>query len=239
MGYHNVRGKDGRFASKKKTRITRKKAVVSTPVTILSAFLLDYSVSMRGKESATVEGFNSIITNAEKDTNATGVTSVEFLGKFGDPANFRWEQGTVKPFSKVSDYQPKDGSTALHDAVGNAIHNLEYQLIGRPANTKILLTIFTDGEENSSKVWNSQSIKARIQEKQSAGWVITFIGAGSEKQVKATADAIGIFASNTLAYDNTAKGTKVSMDLFTKSRSAYTNKVAVGTDSNVGFFSND
>jgi len=41
----------------------------------------------------------------------------------------------------------------------------------------VLVTIITDGEENSSKEFTGQMIKKMIDELKALGWVFTFIGA--------------------------------------------------------------
>jgi len=234
--YHNVRDKYGRFSSKKKTtKKTRKTASKpkSTPH-ILSVFVLDDSVSMSPKVFPTINGFNEVLASGKLDAVKNNVVLHEYLSKFGSPGNNTWQQN-VEALTNSS-YRPGQGSTALWDAVGFAMKKIEETLPVLPKDTQVLLTIFTDGEENSSRVWNNDLIKNRIQQKQAEGWTITFIGAGDEAEVQAVAQNVGIFATNTMSYANNSAGTQAAFASVARSRSSYTKKVSQGEAVTDGFF---
>ncbi len=78
-----------------------------------------------------------------------------------------------------------------------------------------------------------------ITKKIKEGWVINFIGAGEKQFVEQVATSIGIFASNSLAYNNTSQGTSTAMNKMSASRSTYTSNVSKGIVATDGFFSND
>lgn len=252
MSYHNVRGANGRFAPKgtttaKKTRKAAKRTTPKKGTTILSAFLMDSSGSMGGKETATISGFNEILTNARNDSAKYGTPSVELIAFFGNSYKF---SGEVKELTLGRSGISKDGKlgyaadmggTALWESTYKLIDATEQKLATLPKGTKVIVTIFTDGEENASSIeWSSGTkIKGIIEAKQAEGWVINFIGAGNEAYVKSVATSVGIFASNTANYTNTAAGTKGVMAKMSQARSYYSAAVADGVDSNVGFFSND
>jgi len=235
--YHNVRDKYGRFSKKKRTT----KKVVKNPVArkpkvkdILSVFLLDDSSSMSPKRDVTISGFNELLVSGQLDAARNKMRLHERMVKFGSPYNEVWHEN-IQSLTGYT-YNPQQGRTALWDAVGFAIQRAEKVLMDFPSNTQVLLTIFTDGEENASRIWNEGTIKARIQQKQAEGWTITFVGAGDKAQVEKVAVNVGIFASNISNYVNTSAGTQAAFANVVRSRSLYTKKVSQGEAVTDGFF---
>lgn len=250
MKYHNVRDKNGRFSPKNGMKplegktITAKRTKTAAATHILNAFLLDASGSMDGKSLATVEGFNTILTNARKDV----LPSTELLAFFGSAGTYRlFDKVTTMTLSgKIGydnegklGYAPILCSTALYDSTYDLIRDTETKLASMTGKVNVILTIFTDGEENDSRRVSLEMLKSLIETKQKAGWVITFIGAGEEWMVKKVSGAMGIFASNTTAYNNTSQGTRDVMSKMSASRTTYTQSASVGAATTDGFFSND
>jgi hypothetical protein len=61
---------------------------------------------------------------------------------------------------------------------------------------KVLLTVITDGEENSSKEYNRGAIKKLVEDCKSQGWIFAYIGANQDiEKVAAT-----ISITNTLSF---------------------------------------
>lgn len=96
----------------------------------------------------------------------------------------------------IADKYRTRGSTALYDAIGEAFAKVN------PEEKKVMVTIITDGEENSSRNFSGNQIKEIIEGKKAAGWAILFIGA-DEKCIN-TAHRLGVSAGNTMAFTNTA-----------------------------------
>lgn len=242
MSYHNVRDKFGRFTRKKKSRAGSKKTNVNTaklivPIktpSILSGMLLDDSQSMQnsGKRVATVNGFNKVLG----DSATTGIPTTEILGKFSTCSNGLKVIEDKTPLTLFS-YNPLGGGTALWWAICEMITVLDNRLTLMPSDTKVMLTIFTDGENN--EVFNYQErAKNMITERQARGWVIVFVGAGERDQVMKMSGSVGIFASNTANYANSGAGASAVMDQLSHSRTSYAQSVSRGSSSNSGFFGN-
>ena len=69
------------------------------------------------------------------------------------------------------------------------------------------VTVFTDGEENSSTKWSRDDIKKMIEHFQSDGkWTFTFVGCGSFENVASTSTSYGISTANTVAYADSDDG---------------------------------
>lgn len=259
MAFHNVRDSHGRFAKKsqniaptvrkKVTKAAKNKDIIMSKV-ILNGFLLDASSSMGGKEESVVSGFNEIVSQGVKDTKTTGVVNKQFVAFFGsgylqcphEVNKLVWDmfKGCGGKVGDAVTYASNMGMTALWESTYKLITKLENELPRNPG-AKVILTIFTDGGENeSSAEWrDGTKIKALIEKKQAEGWVINFIGAGTQAEVTKVATGVGIYASNSLSFNNNSAGVKKSMAKMSASRSAYTMAVADGVDSNIGFFSKD
>lgn len=81
----------------------------------------------------------------------------------------------------VQDLRPEEynpGScTPLYDAIGIAVRHLEGQVA--PVDS-VLVTIITDGYENSSTEYNAKDISRITEELKGKGWLFTYIGANQD-----------------------------------------------------------
>lgn len=209
--------------------------VTKTKPQICNMFLLDDSSSMDwdNKREATIDGFNQVLQDIK--TDKSGVKSNDVLFKFGSPGNF----DVIEKITELNkdNYHPKQNSTALYDSIVKTIDYTEGYIKNIPS-PKVVLTIFTDGEDNSSKN-SSNNVKKLIDTKVKQGWVVNFMGAGEDAFVKKTAATMGINMMNTNSYQNTGLGTTQAFNTFSKANQSYRSKVSKGTDSNIGFFAND
>lgn len=205
--------------------------------TIHALTIIDKSSSMTPYRSRTIEGINANILALKKEVDAdTEIlnTQLQFSGTnqymIGTPvvneADFVFKRvGQAVndlPDMTMVDYEPQ-GWTPLLDAIGYGIEKVKSfhgDKLG-DENLKIIVTIFTDGEENSSKKYTRDEIKKMIDHFQSDGkWTFTFVGCGSIEDVSATSATLGVSASNTVAYIATDSGTA---EAYTKIATSYSN----------------
>lgn len=73
---------------------------------------------------------------------------------------------------KWDDYNP-GGGTPLYDAMGAAISKVNAQV---KEDDNVLVTVITDGEENSSCEWTLRMIKTMIEKLKKQRWTFTLIG---------------------------------------------------------------
>ena len=78
---------------------------------------------------------------------------------------------TRVPDLNERDYQPTD-STPLYDAMGNSITHLRRYI---EEDSNVLVTVITDGYENSSREWNHQQINQLVEELKKTYWLFTYI----------------------------------------------------------------
>ena len=135
--------------------------------------VLDRSGSMESCRAATITSVNRYLLEARGDENLkeAGFELMIFDTQSLDVIR----SGRMTDVKDITseDFQPR-GGTPLLDAIGRGVDKLDK----KAASNKAILVIVTDGEENSSKKHNYESIKALIDDRQTKGWLIVFLGAG-------------------------------------------------------------
>lgn len=106
------------------------------------------------------------------------------------------------------DYEP-NGCTALYDAIGTMVTRMQEV---KTHNDQALVTIITDGYENSSHRWNAATVKALVTELRQMGWTFTYIGANQD----AVEEAEKIGVCNSLNFSASEEGTR---EMFAKESS--------------------
>ncbi len=170
-------------------------------------FILDRSGSMSGLESDTIGGFNSTIENQKKSEDEVLVSTVLFDHE-SVVLHDRVPIADIKPMTE-EDYAVR-GSTALLDAIGDAIRHIKNvhkyaREEDKPAKTLFVIT--TDGMENSSRRYSYKEIKALVKKQQEKnGWEFLFLGANID--AIDVAGSIGISARRAVNYHNDREGTE-------------------------------
>jgi hypothetical protein len=89
------------------------------------------------------------------------------------------------------------GNTALNDAIGITVRKVDAD---KPQVDKVITVIMTDGEENSSREWTNDAVKALIEQKEKEGvWTFVFLGAAPDAWDQGR--SYGIPAANVAQYD--------------------------------------
>lgn len=199
--------------------------------------ILDESGSMGSIKNQIISGFNETvqgIRNAQKkfDDQEHFVTLLSFNGAGRKLLHFC---NPVLQLEEINGelYQPDD-TTPLFDAIGHAISKLKTK-IGDANNGNVLVTILTDGEENSSKEFSGKAVKRMIEELKEKNWTFTYIG--TDHDVNAIALQLSI--TNTLIFEKNKEGID---NMFLKERSArdiYYQKIRSNEDTKGDFFNED
>lgn len=141
----------------------------------LVAFLLDRTGSMASCKEETIKGFNGYIKELRKKSEG----DMRFtLTQFDTVSIDIVHDGVaLKDVCELSEnnYEPR-GGTPLYDAMGKTIRATQKSA---GEKFKVLFVTLTDGEENSSSEWNSNSIKDLIKEMEDKNhWTFAYIGMG-------------------------------------------------------------
>lgn len=173
---------------------------------IFNLIILDASASMSSIYNQALTGVNETIATIrmaqEQHPNLEQYLS---LASFSAGENFLNRIYSAVPIQEVRNITSKDypllGCTALYDAMGTTISELQQKL---SHTDRVLVTIITDGYENASRTWNGNQIKSLVEELRQMGWTFTYIGA--DQDVEKVAGAIGV--RNTLRFSADAVSTQ-------------------------------
>ena len=204
--------------------------------------ILDRSGSMSSYKARTIESFNADLASLREQAKSAGVKVYNTLLTFASNNNWSASDESDFRFSRVladvsdcpdltaEEYTP-NGGTPLLDAIGKGIERLKTELgddLGSD-DVHILVSIFTDGEENSSRSYKKDQIKKMIDHFSENGkWTFTFIGCGSLENVTATSGQLGIKAGNTVAFQATDAGYNAAYCARSTSYTAYISSVTTG-----------
>ena len=179
------------------------------------AFILDRSGSMESCREAAMNGFNLFLHKQQQTEGLAKLTLVLFDDEYLVPIN-------ALPVAEVialnhDTYLPR-GSTALLDAIGRTIDDLGARLAAMPEKDRpgqVIVTILTDGLENSSQTYTWQQI-ARAIKQQTEQYRWTFLFLGANQDAIATAAQMNIAAANAATYVADGAGLHASSSSLTR-----------------------
>jgi uncharacterized protein YegL len=186
--------------------------------------IVDKSGSMTDCVDSTINGFNEQVNRIkDKAKEFTEEDITMGLTTFNDNVKHVYFQQNPKEMVLLNyeNYRPS-GGTALLDAVGETITEIEQQVNTSLMPTTVIVVILTDGYENASKKYNLVNIRNMISKLEETGkWTFSFIGA--------TLDAVDVASSMAIKSQNSFSFEKTQMksavwDKLDKSVSSYFTK---------------
>lgn len=192
-------------------------------------FILDRSGSMRGLEGDTIGGFNAMIEKQKKEPGEALISTILF-DNVSEVIHDRVPVQQVAPMTD-GDYFVR-GCTALLDAISGAIHHIEnVHKYAReedvPEHTLFVIT--TDGMENASRRYDSETVKKMIErQKAKYGWEFLFLGANID--AVETASRFGIGADRSVNYHSDHQGTQLNYEVLSEAVSTVRCSAALGTE---------
>lgn len=138
-------------------------------------FVLDESGSMRPVRDETISGFNEYIQTLQVDKTPTVFKLLSF-----NSMNFK----TLYDFEDIQSVEVMDrgmyspnGGTPLYDAIVQGMMDTENFLEKTGIEANLMVTIMTDGMENSSRYFTFSDVAEMVDQKEKEGWIFTFLGA--------------------------------------------------------------
>lgn len=177
--------------------------------TVFNLIVLDESGSMGHLAEQTISGCNETINvarfQAEKNADVFRSLMSVYAFQDGGPVQSRYimknEDALKARHITTDDYKPW-GSTPLLDAVGSTLTELETVAATHEDATGVI-TIITDGMENSSSHYTWQDVARLISRFKEKGWTVNLIGANID--VDQMASRMNI--DNRMAFQASKKGT--------------------------------
>ena len=122
------------------------------------------------------------------------------------------------------------GGTPLYDAIGKGISKVNAQI---EEADHVLVTIITDGEENSSEEWTLKMVRTMIEKLKKQGWTFTLIGTDN-LDVESMAHSFAI--DEHLEFQQDEEGTKAMFARERHSRVRFNCCLAEGAPMDKGSF---
>lgn len=190
-----------RVARRKAATVNLKVQVQMTPHEpqsfhrVLVAAVLDKSGSMAARQMQVISGYNEYLDGLRADKKTAYRISLRMFDNYSRYVHEAVPLADVPRLNQYT-YQPS-GGTALVDAVADAIVNDVDK--GSPTE-KIIVLVFTDGEENASLRYTSDTLRAMIVEREARGnW--TFVYLGADQNAWHLSRLYGFTPQNTIRYD--------------------------------------
>ena len=175
-------------------------------------FILDKSGSMGGLEKDTIGGYNSMLEKQKAVPGECLITTVLFDNDY----ELLHDRIDIRAGSPITEKEyAVGGSTALLDAIGRTIHkigNAQMNTADDYRAEKVMFVIITDGEENSSREYSAEKVKAQIQrQKEKYDWEFIFLGANID--AVETAGRFGIAPDRAQNYHADSEGTALNFSV--------------------------
>ena len=172
-------------------------------------FILDASGSMSNCRHETLQNLNLHLKTIQN-------LQIEFpeqifkvsLTLFNTRLSQKWQYKSpldIQPLP-LDDYNT-EGSTALLDAIGTQIHEIQHRFGEQMESDEatVVMVILTDGEENSSRFYDFPFISKTIKRLEKTGkWTFTFLG--TDIDAFHVGEMLSIKRENTLQFDKREMG---------------------------------
>lgn len=214
---------------------------ISKTTRVHNLIILDESGSMQSIYDAALSGANETIQTIrsaqdkypDQEHRITFVTFNTSGDYFSSGVNVKTILDDV-PIAEAPDLTEKDyhpsACTPLYDAMGIALTHLEGQV---EENDRVLVTIITDGYENSSREYSGRMIKEKVGKLRDKGWTFVYIGAN--QNAMEVAEELDI--KNSLDFQADADGTKAMFGLTNAKVLLFCSKIDAGVSgSDENFF---
>lgn len=148
--------------------------------------VLDMSGSMGMIKNDVIGGINTFLQQQKECEGEALVTTVFFDDQY--EVYTRGMNIKDVPLLTSDTYRPR-GMTALYDAIGKTIDDVGKRLSITSENErpeKVVLVVYTDGEENCSTEYTAELVKEKIEhQRDKYSWQTIFMGANQDAMLSA------------------------------------------------------
>lgn len=191
--------------------------------TVFNLIILDESGSMDPLRRQTIDGCNETLNTIRSLQEKNGETQrylasiYVFQSNAQNPSHYIIKNAPIGKVSNINgdSYSPW-GGTPLLDAVGSTLVDLRAVAATQEDATGVV-TIITDGMENSSTDYSWEKVASLISELKKLGWTFNFIGANID--VEAVSKKMNI--DNAMAFQASQAGTRQMWCGFSKAMTAH------------------
>lgn len=210
----------------------------STPLALRNeiALVVDRSGSMAGIHRETVDVLNEQIENIKHEARSSGqetFVTLYFFNEFVDTPIFRRVPAHQLRRISYRDYVTS-GMTALLDATGTAIRDLECVPLANDDNTSFLVNVITDGLENRSREFGVRELTQLMKRVTATDrWSFVF---NCPPRNRGIFTRLGVPAGNVREWNNDAAGAADMTMAVNAGMSQYFSDRAAGQTKTRSFF---
>lgn len=202
---------------------------------VFNLIILDESGSMESIKDSVITGFNELVQTikgieSRYPEQEHFISLISFNGAGIKTLHWKEPVGNLAQINTTG-YHPQE-MTPLFDAMGFGITRLNNELpVIDPRN--VLVTVFTDGEENASREYDAAAIKKLVEELKAHNWTFTYIGTDHDVD----SFAVSISINNCLQFNKDTQGIKSMFLKEQSSRELYSKKIRKKEDTSGYFYS--
>lgn len=204
---------------------------------VYNLIILDESGSMAAIKSTIISGFNEVVQTVKgvplRYPEQEHIISLVTFNDLGIKTLLDNEDVNKLGLLNEARYQP-DAMTPLYDAMGLSISRLR-KVTDLVEDCHVLVTILTDGEENSSVEFTGESIKKIVDELKLKNWTFTYIGANHDVEKF----ALSISITNIMKFEANDQDIKRMFEDEQDSRLPYSEKIRQGQSTSEGYYSDE
>ena len=174
---------------------------------VYNVIIMDRSGSMWDIQKPAIQGFNEVLGGVKAartkyaDTQEQYITLVLFDSSSIDEVYWNADPSTATILTEET-YVP-GAATPLYDAMGRTLTKLEKELRD-DRNHSVVVTVITDGYENSSREYTLASLRKLIEHLKEEGWSFAYMG--TDHDVDAVSVSLSI--TNVVKFQKTAEETR-------------------------------
>lgn len=188
----------------------------SSKTKVYNVIIMDRSGSMWDIQRPAIQGYNEVLGGVKAakkqytETQEQFITLVLFDSTSIDEVYWNADPEVAKILTDET-YVP-GACTPLYDAVGRTLTKLQNEL-KEDENYSVVVTIITDGLENSSHEYSLSAIRALIEHLKGEGWSFAYMGTDHDVQ----GVTVSLSITNVVKFEKTEEET---MAVFEKERRA-------------------
>ncbi len=197
----------------------------SSKTHVYNVIIMDRSGSMWDIQQSAIQGYNEVLGGIKADaqtyaeTQEHHMTLVLFDSRIIN--NVYWNIDPAKADILTAKTYVPGAATPLYDAIGQTLTRLQKELDGDP-NVSVIVTIITDGLENSSTEYSLEAVKALINHLKAQGWSFAYMG--TDHDVYGATVSLSI--TNVVKFEKTGADTQAVFEKERRARQRYHSKMA-------------
>lgn len=191
---------------------------------VYNVIIMDRSGSMWDIQKPAIMGFNEVLGGVKaakkkfSDTQEQYITLVLFDSASID--NVYWNSDPDTAAILTDETYIPGACTPLYDAMGKTLTRLEKELRG-DTNHSVVVTVITDGLENSSEEYNLAAIRSMVEHLKKEGWSFAYMGTNHDVH----GVTVSLSITNVVKFEKTEEETLATFQKESRARGRYFDKL--------------